>query len=115
MVFMYALFLFIFYTSDFLWKLDNDTLNERVAVYVKNDTNGNYLKEELHYHDNARIGPVVVTGKEAGIVLAKDEDSARNMTNIGRYACNIDNVQMISDKTRLIITLQLSIHKITHS
>lgn len=72
--------------SDFLRKFENQTLKEKFSVYVKDDPNNVYQKETLHYRDNVRIAPVVVTAKEIGVVMAKDRASMMNMTSIGKLS-----------------------------
>lgn len=69
--------------ADFLRKFENETLNQKCSVYVKDDPGNIYQKESLHYRDNTRIAPVVVTAKELGVVMAKDNNATTTMTSIG--------------------------------
>lgn len=67
-------------------KLANVTLQEKMSVYVRDDPTEKYLKETLHFRDNVRIAPVIVTPKQEGVVFVKDVETKNNLTTIGNVA-----------------------------
>lgn len=64
----------------------------------------------LHYRDNTRIGDVVVTATQEGVVLAKDREAVAEMKDIGTsvgYFC----VETLLDG-RFMKNDQIYIHQI---
>lgn len=64
-------------------KVETSGLRNKFHVLVKNDTTNTHGRDTLHYWDNVRIAPVVITAKAPGIVLTKDEAQRDSQTSIG--------------------------------
>jgi len=63
-------------------KLTNHSQSDKIDVYLKSESS--YLRDQLHYTKNNRIGDIVVVAKEGGVIF-KTRAAAENVYAAGKY------------------------------